>query len=86
MFSVSLIKGSVCLSYVFHITIRAGKLVNARVVEMVDIVGAILVTKKFSYGVLCSVGNTKVYVFEKFCDKASFFSSICKSGKFRRFC
>ena len=78
-------KGSACLSYIFHITVRAGKLVNARVFEAIVVPGIILVTKKFAYSVLCFIGYMEVCMSEKFCDKTSFFSYVRKGDKFLSF-
>ena len=84
MFAEPHMKGSACLSYIFHITVRAGKLVNARVFEAIVVPGIILVTE-FAYSVLCFIGYTEVCMSEKFCDKTSFFSYVCKGGKFFSF-
>ena len=78
-------KRSACLPYIFHITVRAGKLVNARVFEVIVISGIILVTQEFSYSVLCFIGYTEVCMSEMFCDKKNFFSCVGKGGKFFRF-
>ena len=73
------------LPYIFHITVRAGKLVNARVFEVIVISGIILVTQEIAYSVLCFIGYMEVCMSEKFCDKTSFFSCVSKGGKFLSF-
>ena len=57
--------------YIFHITVRAGKLVNARVFEVIVFSGTLLVTEEFAYSVLCFIGCTEVCMSEKFCDKTT---------------
>ena len=85
MFSEPHTKISDRLPYIFHIRVRAGKPVNARVFEVIVITGIILVTQEFACSVLCFIGYTEVCMSEKICDKTSFFSCVGKGGKFLSF-